>query len=42
VGLIDWTIRMIVDTPTRVLLETLKVTAQVRGLGSLAPAPVSS
>ena len=24
-GLIDWTIRMIVDTPTRVLLETLKV-----------------
>jgi non-heme chloroperoxidase len=24
-GLIDWTIRMIVDTPARVLLETLKV-----------------
>lgn len=24
-GLIDWTIRMIVDTPSRVLLETLKV-----------------
>jgi non-heme chloroperoxidase len=24
-GMIDWTIRMIVDTPTRVLLETLKV-----------------
>jgi len=32
-GLIDWTIRMIVDTPTRVLLETLKVNthADMRG-----------
>ena len=32
-GLIDWTIRMIVDTPTRVLLETLKVNmhADLRG-----------
>jgi non-heme chloroperoxidase len=32
-GLIDWTTRMIVDTPTRVLLETLKVNthADLRG-----------
>jgi pimeloyl-ACP methyl ester carboxylesterase len=32
-GLIDWTIRMIVDTPTRVLLETLRVNthADMRG-----------
>jgi len=32
-GLIDWTTRMIVDTPTRVLLETLKVNthADMRG-----------
>jgi non-heme chloroperoxidase len=32
-GLIDWTMRMIVDTPTRVLLETLKVNthADMRG-----------
>jgi non-heme chloroperoxidase len=28
-GLIDWTIRMIVDTPLQVLLETLKVTSDV-------------
>jgi non-heme chloroperoxidase len=28
-GLIDWTIRMIVDTPLHVLLETLKVNADV-------------
>ena len=28
-GLIDWTIRMIVDTPLRVLLETLKVSSDV-------------
>jgi pimeloyl-ACP methyl ester carboxylesterase len=28
-GLIDWTTRMIVDTPTHVLLETLKINADV-------------
>jgi non-heme chloroperoxidase len=28
-GLIDWTIRMIVDTPLYVLLETLKVNSDV-------------
>jgi len=28
-GLIDWTIRMIVDTPLHVLLETLKVNADI-------------
>ena len=28
-GLIDWTIRMIVDTPLQVLLETLKVSSDV-------------
>jgi non-heme chloroperoxidase len=26
-GLVDWTTRMIVDTPTRVLLETLRITS---------------
>jgi hypothetical protein len=28
-GLVDWTIRMIVDTPLPVLLETLRVNADV-------------
>jgi pimeloyl-ACP methyl ester carboxylesterase len=34
-GLIDWTIRMIVDTPTRVLLETFKANAAVDVRGEL-------
>ncbi len=34
-GLIDWTIRMIVDTPARVLLETLKVNSHADTRGEL-------
>jgi len=34
-GLIDWTIRMIVDTPARVLLETLKVNTHTDMRGEL-------
>jgi non-heme chloroperoxidase len=41
-GLADWTIRMIVDTPLRVLLETLKLNTNVDMTGELATIQVPS